>query len=124
VTELKLAVRGTDDDLEQLHDLYAAILEDDELRPAKKSIVSASPEPGHMGSEDILQLVLTNTALLTALTSCATTWLQSRRSRLKLVVQGPAGEAEVVADGLNSVTPETVKQALEIARGTTREASR
>ena len=38
----------TDEDFEQSHDLYAAILEDDELRAAKKSIGSASTEPGHM----------------------------------------------------------------------------
>ncbi|WP_433717181.1 effector-associated constant component EACC1 (plasmid) [Nocardia sp. CA-084685] len=124
MSEFQISVTGTDDDVDALHDLYAVVIDDDQLRTVRKSLVPGEPQAGHMGAEDVIRLVLDNTALIAALATCTKSWLQSRKSTLKLTVQGPAGKAEVVADGVNVATTTAVRRAFEIAQGTIGEAAR
>jgi hypothetical protein len=89
-----------------------------------KALVPGEPQAGHMGAEDVIRLVLDNAALIAAFATCTKAWLESRKSTLKLTVQGPAGKAEVVADGVNVATATAVQRAFEIAQGTIGEAAR
>jgi hypothetical protein len=120
--KLEIAVQGSDDDDAVLHDLYDAFLDDDSLRPIRKGMIPAKPKAGQMGAEDIIQMAL-NPDLLSALSACVTAWFATRRSKLKLVIQGHGGQATVEFDGVGAVTEKHVRQALDIAEGITHEAS-
>jgi hypothetical protein len=116
VTEFVIAVVDSDDDITELHDLYAAILDDDELRTARKALVLGPVEADRMGVEEYVRLVLDNPALDTAVSTCVTAWLATRKSRrLKITVRAD-GSAEIEADGIRDVTPGDVRAALDAAR--------
>jgi hypothetical protein len=119
---LEVLVEKSDDNEAVLRDLYDAIVDDASLRPAQKSVIAAQPELGHMGSADIIAIVL-NPDLVSALSACVTAWFATRRSRLTLKVRGPAGEAKVEFEGSDVITEKTVRRALDIAEGVFREAS-
>ena len=119
---LEIAVQESTDDLGALQDLYNAVLDDESLRPLRKQLVPAQPAAGQMGAEDIIQVVL-NPALLSALSACVTAWLATRKTKLKIVLNGRGGEATVEFEGTNAVTEQTIREALKIAEGTSREAS-
>ena len=114
--DLRIGITGTDDDVAELHSLYEAILEDGELRPARKSLEEGRPAPGEMGLDEIVRLAL-DADLITAVASCITAWLTAKRGRLHVVVQGPGGSARIDAEGTEAVTRESVSQALELATG-------
>jgi hypothetical protein len=114
--DLRIAIAGARDDLDELHSLYEEILDDDGLRPVRKSIEHGRPSEGEMGAEEIIKLVL-DPDMITAVSSCVTAWLTARRSRLRVVIQGEGGSASVDAEGPDAVTEETVTQALEAASG-------
>jgi len=118
---LEIAVQGSDDDVAALHDLYDALLDDESLRRVRKGVLPAEPEAGQMGAEDIIQMAL-NPDLLSALTACVTAWFATRKSKLKLVLQGHGGQATLEFDGVGAVTEKHVRQALDIAEGVVREA--
>lgn len=118
---LEIAVQGSDDDVAVLHDLYDALLDDESLRRVRKGVVPAEPEAGQMGAEDIIQMAL-NPDLLSALTACVTAWFATRKSKLKLVLQGHGGQATVEFDGVGAVTEKHLRQALDIAEGIVHEA--
>lgn len=115
-----LFVAGAADDTAELHALYSVIAEDDELRPMHKKLVPGQPVSGQMGAEDIIRIIL-DPATVAAFSMCICAWLNSRRSKLRLIVKEPGNsrQVEIVADGVKAVTAETVQRALEIARGST-----
>jgi hypothetical protein len=63
--------RDAEDEAAALHSLYSAVLEDDDLRRARKSLVTGQPREGEMGAEDIIRLVL-DTDIVSAVASCLT----------------------------------------------------
>ena len=56
--ELTVSTADAEDDAAALHSLYSAVLEDDYLTRARKSLVTGQPREGEMGAEDIIRLVL------------------------------------------------------------------
>ncbi|MBH0120021.1 hypothetical protein I0Q12_11040 [Rhodococcus sp. CX] len=124
MTEFHLSIAGSQDDAEELRDLYAAILDDNELRTARKSVVQGAPKEGQMGAEDTIRLVVDSPALWTAVSSCVTAWLATRESRLRLVVHA-IRSSEIESDGHRDVTSAEVNQALiEASEGSRDEAAR
>jgi hypothetical protein len=109
-------VVGSDDDVTELHDLYAAILDDDELRTVRKALVRGPAEADWMGAEECVRLFLDNPALDTAVSTCVTAWLATRKSRRLKVTVRADGSAEIEADGIREVTPSDVRAALDAAR--------
>lgn len=123
VTEFRISVAGTDDDVAELHDLYASLLDDDELQTAHKTVELGQPGRGEMGAEDIVRLIVDNPGLDTAISTCVTAWLATRKSRrLKLIIRAN-GSAEIQADGITRIAPEDVAQALKLAREEHRSAT-
>jgi hypothetical protein len=124
VGDLRISVTDSDDDVAELRALYETILDDDVLRSARKSLNPGVPAEGKMGAGETIELVLTNTAAFTAFATCVKAWLDSRRSKLVLKVEGPGGKSEIVADGVNVVTSAALNRAMDIAQGAVGEASR
>ncbi len=116
MTDFLIQVTDSDDDVAELRDLYSALLDDDELRTAKKSIVAGRPSGEQMGFEDVLRLVLENPGLDTAVSSCVVAWLTARKSRRLKIVLRANGTAEIEADGVGKVTAGDVMKALAEAR--------
>ena len=117
MTEFRVSITDADDDVAELHELYASILDDAELRAARKSLVPGEQGSGRMGTEDFIRLFLDNPGLDTALSTCFAAWLanRTRRSRVKVIIRAN-GSAELVADKDNVVTAVAVAQALKTAR--------
>ncbi|MGK8501297.1 effector-associated constant component EACC1 [Nocardia asiatica] len=126
--ELTVAIVESDDDVSELRSLYSSFLDDDEIRPLRKRLVAGVPGDGQMGTaDDVIALLLDPAFATTAVESiaaCITTWLGTRRSKLKIVVRGPGGSAKVVVTSRGPANEADVLRALEIARGGTGEASR
>jgi hypothetical protein len=70
-----------------------------------------------MGAEDIIRLVLDNPGLDTALSTCFTAWLATRKSRRLKIILRANDTAEIEADGINTITTDDVIRALNAARG-------
>ncbi|QIS13671.1 effector-associated constant component EACC1 [Nocardia arthritidis] len=122
--ELLVAVHGADDDIAELHSLFEALIEDDELRAAGKRLEPGAAHPQTLGAEEIIRIVLDSPALWTALSTCVAAWLQLRRPRLRLKFTRPDGStAEIEADDGQVVEEVQVQKAIDIARGTQDEAS-
>ncbi|WP_157124999.1 effector-associated constant component EACC1 [Nocardia pseudovaccinii] len=115
--EFRLSISDSEDDIEELHDLYEAIREDYELVGVRASLVHAPVPDGAMGVEDVLRLVLDNPGLDAAVSTCVTAWLATRKSRrLKIIVRADKS-VEIQADGIKDIAPEDVARVLNIARG-------
>jgi hypothetical protein len=125
MNEITMSISESNDDTAELRSLYSAIVRDDDLRPAQKGILPGPPKDGQMGAEDLIRFVAEDAALISALSTCITAWLVSRKSKLKIVVSGPSGQkAEVTAEGLHIGDDAAVRSALDIARGVGDGASR
>ncbi|RJO72958.1 hypothetical protein D5S18_21995 [Nocardia panacis] len=122
--ELVVTVSEAEDDVEELHSLYSALLEDDELRSARKHLDPGAERPDTLGAEEVIRLVLDSMELFTALTTCLTAWLHMRKPRLRLRITRPDGiTAEITTSGGRAVRAEQVNEAIELVRGTPDEAS-
>lgn len=122
--ELVLAVGASDDDVEELHSLFEALVEDDELRTASKSTQRAATRTGTLGAEETIRIVVDSAALCTALSTCVVAWLRMRRPKLRLTVTGPDGaSAEIDATGSQAVQQVQVLEVIERVRGTLDDAS-
>ncbi|WP_405496451.1 hypothetical protein [Nocardia sp. NBC_00511] len=122
--ELVLAVGASDDDVEELHSLFEALVEDDELRTASKSTQRAATRTDTLGAEETIRIVVDSAALCTALSTCVVAWLRMRRPKLRLTVTGPDGaSAEIDATGSQAVEQVQVLEVIERVRGTLDDAS-
>lgn len=117
MTEYLISIAESDDDTYELHDLYRTILDDDELHEAGTSLITAAPRPGQLGADEWVRLVLDNPALDTAVSTCVTAWLATRKSRRLRIVLHAKGKIEIEADGVNAVSTADVLKALETVRG-------
>ena len=115
MTEFMFSITNAEDDAAELNDLYSAILDDRQLRAAKKSLAPGQPGAGQMGAEEVIRIVLENPGFYTAASTCVSAWLASRQSRLKVIIRAN-GSAEIEADGINPITATVVEQALNAAR--------
>ncbi|MFF3573756.1 hypothetical protein ACFYXQ_38970 [Nocardia jiangxiensis] len=116
MTEFKISVTESDDDVEELRALYSELLGDGELRTARKSLAPGRGHADTMGFEDVARLVLDNPALDTAFSTCVTAWLTTRgRRKLKIVLRAN-GTAEIDATGVREITATDVIEALNVAR--------
>jgi hypothetical protein len=105
-------------------DLWDLILDDDDLRSSAKALVRGEPREGALGAEEVIRVVLVDSALVTAVAACVRAWLANRRSRLKLTVRSGARSVEVEVDGTDSEVLAQVSAALSIAvRGDRDEAA-
>ncbi|MFI9511201.1 hypothetical protein [Nocardia sp. NPDC052566] len=121
--ELLIAVDAADDDVAELHSLYQAIVEDDDLRPAGKRLEPGAPSEGELGAEEIIRMVIDSAPLWTALSASFTAWLHMRTPRLRVKLTGPDGRtAEITASGGKAVDPAHVTAAIELVRGALDEA--
>ncbi|WP_433203990.1 effector-associated constant component EACC1 [Nocardia sp. CA-107356] len=121
--ELLVAVTASDDDVEELHSLYSAIIEDDDMLSAGKGVVRGEPGADTLGAEEIIRLVLDSPELWTAVSACVTAWLQIRKPNLKLKLTTRNGRtAEIDASGGKAIDEAQVRAALEIVRGALDEA--
>ena len=59
--------------------------------------------------------VASSTPISSAVVSYLTAWFTARSSRLRVVIPGPLGSAEIEADGRNVANEETVARALNVA---------
>ncbi|MGW5225832.1 effector-associated constant component EACC1 [Nocardia niigatensis] len=117
MVELVLAVGASDDDVEELHSLFEALVEDDELRPARKSIERSATRTGTLGAEETIRIVVDSAALCTALSTCVVAWLRMRRPKLRLTVTGADGaSAEIDATGARAVDQVHVREVIELVR--------
>lgn len=116
MTEFEISITDSDDDVDELHDLYSAVVDDSELRVTSKSLARGRRRADTMGFEEMLRLVLDNPALDTAFSTCVTAWLTTRsRRKLKIVVRAN-GTAEIDATGVREITAADVIEALNVAR--------
>ncbi|MDN2497463.1 MULTISPECIES: effector-associated constant component EACC1 [Nocardia] len=116
MTEFGLSIADSEDDAAELHDLYAAIIEDDELRSARKRLEAGQPGANRMGAEEIIRLVIENPSLDAAVSTCIAAWLATRRSRRMKVIIRADRSVEVEADGIKSVTAADIQDALRSVR--------
>lgn len=114
MTELRLSIEGAEDDAAELHDLYTAILADDDLRSARKSLVPGQPNSAQMGAEDVIRLVLDNPGFYTMVSTCVAAWLATRKSHLRVVFRGKE-ISEIEYDGRHPATVAQLTQALTTA---------
>ncbi|WP_198347583.1 effector-associated constant component EACC1 [Nocardia terrae] len=122
--ELVLAVEGSDDDVEELHSLFEALVEDDELRGARKGVERSAGRAGTLGAEETIRVVVDSAALCTALSTCVVAWLRMRRPKLRLTFTGPDGaHAQVDATGAQAVEQVQILDIIERVRGTVDDAS-
>ncbi|MEU1525518.1 hypothetical protein ABZ413_25330 [Nocardia rhamnosiphila] len=120
--ELLVAVEAADDDVEELHSLFEALLEDDELRQVSKRLGSGPSQTGTLGAEEIIRIVVDSAPLWGALTASVTAWLHMRRPRLNLKITRPDGvTVEIAASGGQVVDATQVNEAIALVRGTTDE---
>jgi len=121
--ELLVAVTASDDDIDELHSLYSAIVEDDEMRCAGKGLVRGATADATLGAEEIIRLVLDSPELWAAVSACVTAWLRARRPQLTVKLTASNGRtAQIAASGGQAVDEARVREALEIVRGALDEA--
>lgn len=121
--ELWIAVQA-EDDIEELHSLFEALAEDDELRSASMRLTPGARHEQTLGAEEIIHLVVDSAPLWGALGTSVTAWLHMRRPQLTIKITRPDGlTAEINATGDRAVESAHVTQAIELLRGTKDEAS-
>ncbi|APA99415.1 effector-associated constant component EACC1 [Nocardia seriolae] len=122
--ELVLAVEASGDDVEELHSLFEAMVEDDELRSARKSLDRGQVRGGTLGAEEAIRVVVDSAALCTALSTCIVAWLRMRRPKLRMTFTGPDGaHAEIDATGAQAVEQVQVLEIIDRVRGVADDAS-
>ncbi|MFE3195488.1 hypothetical protein ACFXHA_41255 [Nocardia sp. NPDC059240] len=122
--ELLLAVEASEDDVEELHSLFEALIEDDELRAAPKTLAAGSERSGTLGAEEVIRIVVDSAALCTALSTCVVAWLRMRRPKLRMTFTGPDGaSAEIDATGTQAVEQVQILDIIDRVRGTKSDAS-
>ncbi|AYF73764.1 hypothetical protein D7D52_07710 [Nocardia yunnanensis] len=116
--ELVVGVGGSDDDVAELHSLFEALVEDDELRAARKSLAAAAEQRGTLGAEEVIRIAVDSAALCTALSTCVVAWLRMRRPTLRMTFTGPDGaSAEIDATGTRAVEHVQILEVIERVRG-------
>ncbi|MFE6858300.1 hypothetical protein [Nocardia sp. NPDC057668] len=109
--EVVLSISECDDAVSELHSLYAAMLDDDELRTMRKNLIQIPPEDGRLGAEELIQIVVDSKPLLGAVTACVTTWIAARKPKARLII----GKIAIELDG-RAVTDDSVRAAIELAQ--------
>jgi membrane-associated two-gene conflict system component 1 (EACC1) len=91
---------GPDD----LRTLAAFLSEERELR-GRVNVVDEAPPPGKLGAvSDVLVVAVGSGGALTVLAGAVAAWVQSRGSKVKVLLQGPAGQkAEIAAEHVKSL---------------------
>lgn len=109
--EVVLSISDCGDAVAELHSLYAAMLDDDELRTVRKTLVPAPPEGGRLGAEEIIRVIVESKPLLGAVTACVTAWIAARKPKARLTI----GEITIELDG-RAATDDSVRAAIELAQ--------
>lgn len=119
MTELLVTVVGAEDEVAELHSLYKAIVEDDDLGSAGKKLVPGAQAADTLGAEEIIRLIVDSPEIWTAVTTCVTAWLRMRRPTLRLKLTRPDGtSAEINATGGQAIDESEVHRAVEVVRRT------
>jgi hypothetical protein len=117
--KILITVVEADDDVAELHSLFDALVEDDELVSASKHLVTGTAHAATLGADESIQVIVESGALWGALSTTLISWLQMRRPRLRIrLTRGDGTVAEINATGTQAVESVAVDEALKVVRGT------
>jgi hypothetical protein len=122
MTELSLSINASADDTSELQNLYSELVESDELQVVEKRLVRGQAGADELGGEDIVRLLL-DPDLLSALATCVSAWISTRKTTLRLLVRGTSKSVELEVDSAKVITTDEVRRALEIAGNAVNETS-
>jgi Effector Associated Constant Component 1 len=99
--ELRLG-NAEPDDLRAL----AAFLSDERELRGRVDVVNELPPPGTLGgAADVLVIAVESGGALTVLAGAVTAWVQTRGSKVKVLLHGPRGQkAEIAAEHVRALT--------------------